>query len=435
MKYRSLILHTLCACLFLLGGGHAVAQSLQERMEGVARRLNLGAKRADSERPQPTTSVVSGVRGFYQCFERGCVYYSERTGLHAVSGPIFTEFVQRGAERGSAIPYGRLGFPTEELRECRVTPRSPGGVVLTFTQAFEGDALRIYSDNHATTWEVPHAPEILSVCREILTAAPPRESKISLPSQSGRFRVTLNGFTVNHDTYDHALGYDGQGDEVYILADVAHFNGAGNILSRGSLRTPIMGEVNGQGERIQAGRATDRGGLRTGNQFPSEEPWRRSGEPGERQPPMLLWQGTLKNDGTREGTTAVLIVPTIWERDELPEFVNGYKSNLDTRLPAYVRTLGSSAIGLGNMIDVAPPLGDYAVGTAINLASHDRPIGTSSNAASQWPTRLLWTYDIAEKASASTRDGLGTGIFRVRYQDSEDLGGDYTLYIQIERVP
>jgi hypothetical protein len=254
------------------------------------------------------------------------------------------------------------------------------------------------------------------------------------PPQSARFRVTLNGFTVNHDTYDHALGYDGQGDEVYIIADAVHFNGAGSVLARRNLQTPIMGEANGQGERIQAGHATDRGGLRTGNSFPPTEPWRQSGDLSERQLPLLLWEGMLQRDGTGAGTTAVLIVPTIWERDELPEFVNTYKSNLDARLAGYLRTLSASDASLEHLIAGAAPFGDFIVGTPINLASHDRPIGTST-AANPWPKRLLLTYDIAQQAATSTRDGLGTGIFRVRYQDSEDLGGDYTLYIQIERLP
>ena len=430
MKYRSLILLTLCACLFLLGGGRAVAQSLQERLEEVARRLNLGAKRADTVRLQPTTSRT-GLRGHYQCFERGCVYYSERTGLHAVSGRTFTTYAREGAERW-------FGFPSGEELDCRArTPPSAPIYSHFIFQGFENSALIVYDNDAVTRVNGSHAPPDPEYydCRASSVAAPARESKISLPAKSGRFRVTLNGFTVNHDTYDHALGYDGQGDEVYILADVAHFDGSGNILSRRSLRTPIMGEANGQGERIRAGRATDRGGLRTGNQFPSEEPWRRSGEPGARQPPLLLWEGTLKNDGSREGTTAVLIVPTLWERDELPEFVDTYKRNLDSRLPAYVRTLGASSISLSELMGAATPLGDYAVGTAINPASHDRAIGTASSAAPPWPKRLLLTYDIARQAAASARDGLGTGIFRVRYQDSEDLGGDYTLYLQIERLP
>jgi hypothetical protein len=424
MKYRSLILRSLCACMFLFGAGHTLAQDApQEQMEALARRLDLGAKRADSQRPQPTTSGVSGARGFYQCFTRGCVYYSKQTGLHAVTGSIFDEYVRAGTERGSL-----LGFPTEGVRQCPYNPNGPWESESRY-QVFEGRVLQSHQGSwYVNYWPLPLPPQVARTCPVMLTAAPPRESKISLPSKSGRFRVTLNGFTVNHDTYDHALGYDGQGDEVYIIVDAVDFNGAGAILSRRNLQTPIMGEANGQGDRIQAGRATDRGGLRTGNQFPTNEPWRRAGALMERQPPMLLWEGTLTNDGMREGTTAALIVPTIWERDELPQFVETYRSNLDTRLAGYVRTLNASDLSLGNLIGGASPLGDYEVGTGINLASHDRP-------PSVWPKRLLLTYDIAQQAASSTRDGLGTGIFRVRYQDSEDLGGDYTLYIQVERIP
>ena len=409
----------------MFGAGHALDQDApKERMEALARRLNLGAKRADTPSPQPTTSAKSGVRGFYQCYERGCVYYSEQTGLHAVSGEIFTQYAEGGAERAPMV-----GFPTEGVRQC------PEGYSVSMAQAFEGSALaRLPTGRPMLLSRL--SSDLISRCPVLQTTLPPihTQSESTLLRRSGRFRVTLNGFTVNHDTYDHALGYDGQGDEVYIISDAVDFNGAGAILSRRNLQTPIMGETNGQGERIQAGRATDRGGLRSGNQFPTNEPWRRAGALMERQLPMVLWTGTLtKNAG--EDSTAALIVPTIWERDELPVFVETYKSNLDTRLADYVRTLNAHDGSLSNLIGAADPLGDYVVGTGINLASHDRAIGYSSNNSSVWPKRLLLTYDIAQQAATSTRDGLGTGIFRVRYQDSEDLGGDYTLYIQVERMP
>ena len=459
MRYQLSNLLALCACVLLLSMANASAQVIrpgdaarvgqppQARMEELARALNLGAKRADSERPQTTTSGYGdGLRGYYQCFERGCVYYSSATDVHAVSGAIFYRYIADGAERRA------LGFPISDERVCTLG----GGFRF---QVFEGGRI-VFNNTMGNTVVHPNPSSVGEAgdCREELraitttttqdriatpsqvSAVPvgPNEAKIipgkPAPIESGRFRVTLNGFTVNHDTYDHALGYDGQGDEVYIIADIVNFNGSGSILSRRNLPTPIMGEANGQGERIQAGRATDRGGLRTGNHFPTSEPWRRSNELSERQPPMLLWEGMLKRDGTGAGTTAVLIVPTIWERDELTQIVDTYRSNLDARLAGYVRTLSASDTSLDHLIGGAALLGDYEVGTPINLASHDRPIGTSTT-ANPWPKRLLLTYDIAQQAAASTRDGLGTGIFRVRYQDSEDLGGDYTLYIQIERIP
>jgi hypothetical protein len=453
-----MILQGLCVCVLLLGAAHLasaqvirpgdasrVGQPPQARMEALALSLNLGARRSDSERPQATTSGHGdGLRGFYQCFERGCVYYSAETDVRAVSGAIFYRYIADGAERRA------LGFPIADERVCTLN----GGFRF---QVFEGGRIvfnnakgnTIVHRNPSTIGDEGDCQEklmsVATVTQETIANQPakkvsaplkPNEATIiPAPPQSARFRVTLNGFTVNHDTYDHALGYDGQGDEVYIIADVVNFNSAGDILARRNLQTPIMGEANGQGERIQAGRATDRGGLRTGNQFPPNEPWRRSNELSERQPPMLLWEGTLTTWGTREDTASLLIVPTIWERDELPQFVDAYRSNLDGRLTSYVRTLAAFNANLDNFIGGAAQLGDWEVGTPINFASHDRPIGMSSTTSAIWPKRMLLTYATAQQAATSTRDGLGTGIFRVRYQDSEDLGGDYTLYIQIERLP
>ena len=461
MSYRLMIPQIFCACMLLLAAAHIssaqppirpgdamrAGQPPQERMEALARSLNLGAKRADSERPQATTSGYGdGLRGFYQCFERGCVFYTAETDVRAVSGAIFYRYIADGAERRT------LGFPISDERVCTLN----GGFRF---QVFEGG--RIVFNNtmgNTASYPIPSTIGDAGDCREELRVVTRTEASLPVrrepavavplkpkeagfipgkpaPIESARFRVTLNGFTVNHDTYDHALGYDGQGDEVYIIADAVAFNGAGSVLERRNLQTPIMGEANGQGERIQAGRATDRGGLRTGNPFPTNEPWRYGGGLSERQLPLLLCEGMLKRDGTAAGTTAVLIVPTIWERDELPQFVDTYRTNLDARLAGYVRTLSASATSLDHLIGGAAVLGDYEVGTPLNFASHDRPIGMSSNTTPVWPKRLLLTYDIAQQAAASTRDGLGTGIFRVRYQDSEDLGGDYTLYVQIERLP
>jgi len=45
----------------------------------------------------------------------------------------------------------------------------------------------------------------------------------SSPKQA-KFRVTLNGFAVNQETWDHALEVDGKRDEVYIRYDTRLIN-------------------------------------------------------------------------------------------------------------------------------------------------------------------------------------------------------------------
>src|SRR3954471_19180265 len=115
---------------------------------------------------------------------------------------------------------------------------------------------------------------------------------------AGRFRVTLTGFTVNRQSDDNILESDGKGDEVYIIAELAQydsyweygrrpglsqdhilinlggnngFHGRGNLTLRRSLTSVVMGDVNNQNNppRIQAGSASNLGGLRTGDRFPA----------------------------------------------------------------------------------------------------------------------------------------------------------------------
>src|SRR5687768_10002666 len=74
---------------------------------------------------------------------------------------------------------------------------------------------------------------------------------------SAKFRVVLNGFTVNSETWDHILEPDGKGDEVYLLAEVRCLNAAGVITQSSSPRSKIFGDINGQNGRIQAGSRSD----------------------------------------------------------------------------------------------------------------------------------------------------------------------------------
>ncbi len=151
---------------------------------------------------------------------------------------------------------------------------------------------------------------------------------------TGRFRVTLTGLTVNRQTDDNVLETDGKGDEVFVLAEVAQYDrytqdgplagvatrldytnnlhGGGNVTLRRSLVSVLIGDVNNQNNppRIQAGSASSRGGLRTGDRFPTNEPWIMRGEPTTDRPPMLLWEGELRRD-----RDLVIIVPTVWEWD------------------------------------------------------------------------------------------------------------------------
>ncbi len=267
-----------------------------------------------------------------------------------------------------------------------------------------------------------------------------KQSAVVKDDDVGRFRVTLTGFTVNHQTDDNILETDGKGDEVFILAEVAQYDrytqdfpntvstggirlgytdslhGGGNVTLRRSLVSVLMGDINNQNNptRIQAGYASALGGLRTGDRFPTNEPWMLVSEPTADRPPMLLWEGEL-----HRGRDLVIIVPTIWEwdggnqpmRTQFTQEINTYfsyttRSN-QNRGFVWSELTGVDAFGAG-----------------------DRPIGML--ARSPWaPEALSLNFDTAQRAAISSLANIGTGVFELHYLAR---GEDYSLYVKIEHL-
>src|SRR2546430_14649920 len=98
--------------------------------------------------------------------------------------------------------------------------------------------------------------------------------------ERGRFRVTLTGFVVNHETFDDALQRDGTGDEVFALVNSAEIWSSNRIFGALQNRqTLIYGDTSShqtiffpslehRGYRVQAGSAGRTGGFRTGDRYP-----------------------------------------------------------------------------------------------------------------------------------------------------------------------
>jgi hypothetical protein len=273
-----------------------------------------------------------------------------------------------------------------------------------------------------------------------------KESKSVWPldlrlDNSGQFRVTLTGFTVNRQSDDNILESDGKGDEVYIIAELAEFDsyyeygrrpglsqdsvqvslganngfhGRGNLTLRQSLTSVLMGDINFQHDppRIRAGSASNVGGLRTSDRFPTNEPWNMTRAPLSGQPPMLLWEGEL-----RSGQNLVMIIPTIWEwdggnpqlRSQFTQDVNHYFTESTYRDNGFVYRdfVGGDIAGAG-----------------------DRPIGMLGIFA--WvPQGLTLNFDTALRAATSSPSRIGTGMIEIRYSAATE---DYSLYFKVERL-
>ena len=263
----------------------------------------------------------------------------------------------------------------------------------------------------------------------------PKAIKRALHRDAGRFRVTLTGFTVNKQSSDNILESDGKGDEVYFVVDSARYDGYsdrggpilvfasvngretlranGNLTERKSLQSVVLGDVNFQNDppRIRAGSASQVGGLRTGDRYPTNEPWNVSGALRTDRLPMLLWEGELTAD-----RDLVVLIPTIWEWDggnaEMRALytndINRYLTTSDASIWDHLR--GQDLFGAG-----------------------DRPIGLVQNYNGWVPAGLFLTYATAQHAASSSPSRYGTGVVELRYGYLEKE--DYSIYLKIERLP
>jgi hypothetical protein len=410
-------------------------QPPQERMEPLARKLNLGARRADSASPQPTQSGHGEkAAGYYQCFERGCVYYGAGAGVHAVTGAIFEKFVAEGYERGP------LGFPVSDERQCVPPPPSrnwgtPRAYVPSASyQDFEGGSIVVAgAEAGGFATRLPTRVGDAGVCD---APPPPRE-----PASSGRFRITINGFACRRPTYDDATQRDGADDEVYLTAFVKLYDRETSRNQPGA-RSLVLGDANGFPDRVRAGSGSSifggNGGFREGDTFPAGgRPWERSATPGGDRPPLLVWEGELVR-----GEHALLILPTLWEWDTPYSLETPYVAAVaaawgDDQIEAAARRM--SQFDAGPRVTFGDRLADLFGGVRISKDSlgdpKSRPVGMIDRGDHYAfaPRALVFTYQSAARVASLSLNGA-PGVYRLDFDDDERLRGAYTLYIQVEQL-
>jgi hypothetical protein len=258
---------------------------------------------------------------------------------------------------------------------------------------------------------------------------------------TGHFRIVLTGFTVNHETWDHAFQIDGKRDEVYLSNIVRLIDRNAATLLSTERRSQVMGDANGFPGRVQAGSASARGGLQTGDSFPTADPWVIADPIALERPPMLVFEGDLEED-----RHAVTVTPTIWEYDGNVDLFNEWGKLLADNAPAVVGAAvnlinGPPAPGAnapGDFIKTNLEMGLpklFAIARNVIGNAGDRPIGTvqeNGNYTFSAQTIIL-NYGGADFVARSDF-GLGAGVLPVTYRDAGNLAGDYTLYFKVERV-
>src|SRR5215831_6030394 len=251
------------------------------------------------------------------------------------------------------------------------------------------------------------------------------------PTPSGVFRVTLNGFTVNTETDDDVLERDGKGDEIYVVGEVWVLNRDGNFTDRRTLRSRVIGDATDRPERQSGGSRQpgifggDVGGFRSGDSMPPREPWRRTREPYTDRIPTLLWEGTLT-----QGQNVAVILPSLWEWDsvdpgEIESFWPGYMSAWSLRTkPQLIENLNSGRTDARMTLQLR----------GVSTSGGNSPIlGQDQYYRGITGPVLALSYDSAIQALRTSPSDKGLGVFEFRYS-AYPLAGDYTVYLQVERV-
>ncbi len=340
--------------------------------------------------------------------------------------------------------------PTRRLR-LRTNDNAPGNGEGAFTARVR--VLRSYPDGDDDGVEdardncpaVPNPAQedadgdrIGDACDTVDGGTPP-------PPAEGNFRVTLNGFVVKQQTADHAFEVDGKGDEVYLRADTRLLAKNGATVAQDDYSSVVLGDTNGFPARAKAGSASTKGGLRTGDGFPTATPWVRSGALTNDPPKdgqQILPPLTAGNVKLVAGQNGYSVTPSVWEWDGGRSFFNNFvdaiaKNGADaSRIVSFIAGGDQSFEDrLQNALEKSLPALKGLIDGTVGVAQ-DRPVGMADSGQDFIfnSKSLLLNYDVADRISKTTFSH-GKGVLALEYQDSQRIGGGrYAVYLQVERL-
>lgn len=299
-------------------------------------------------------------------------------------------------------------------------------------------------------WQDMHAPhETVSGAGAVALRGVPDNSR-----GRGRFRVTVTGFTVNRETWDDILHNDGKHDEVFLASESAiihrNYRNRPHVEPRTVRDAVIIGDTNNLAGRRRGGRASDKGGFKTGDQHPLRAALDQlpAHHNSNGEPPFIAFEGEIV-----QGESAGLIMPTIWEWDPSTDVYDSYLDYMDAtfdRRSNFFNTAGPRVAviisaparsSLADYVVSASEIGHDAISSNVSIGTSpsgeaaSRPIGMiwSDNLYRFTPKVLVLTY---EAAIVATRNGPpgSFGVVRMNYRDDDRLKGDYTLFLVVERL-
>ena len=289
---------------------------------------------------------------------------------------------------------------------------------------------------------------------KVAVALPTSTTTVKAPTTTtplrARYRVVLTGGRVNNATVDNMLNTDGVRDEIFFTTDVQILDKTtGTIAPLVTLsdRSKTYGDAApAPTTRVKAGTAWFSGGLQACDQFPVEGPFNPKLSFIDRQLPLRLWEGELV-----QGQNAVIITPMLWEYDGTAfaqaitgwmNFAQAFTTKLaeSKAIDQLVAGTGSGIAGM--VIDIAPLVPQLVLGVVSNLGSDgDRQIGATieGDKVVYKPQPLVLNYDRIEQFLASDIQvgNAPKGYYPIAFREpmANKLEGDYTLYIQIQRMP
>jgi hypothetical protein len=249
--------------------------------------------------------------------------------------------------------------------------------------------------------------------------------------KKGRFQIVVCGWKCLRETTDHALQVDGKGDEVWVAARFQRPSDSNSTV----VRSKTMGDVNDKRGRVQAGSRSNKGGIRTGDQFPSKpfdkaNPVPATGWHADSHPtlPFVIWEGELV-----DGKPGVELELSIWEDDEggaklwedvlkvlSAPIVNDRLKNIEVH---------KSKDGSTSFVIDMSGIGDLM--QSIFGVAKDRPIGL--------PKAKSVTYSSAKQVVATPPTAeVPDGVVTIMFKDSEEPKhanqGEYVLWLQVKEV-
>jgi hypothetical protein len=259
---------------------------------------------------------------------------------------------------------------------------------------------------------------------------------LTATARRNRYRITVNGLRANAATNDDPIQHrDGKGDEIF----VAVFVGSDlSRIDRKIVRSRVYGDVNRFPDRIQAGSSSPYGGIGPGNVVPPTAgaalfPVSAMQD----RLPLLVWEGELW-----DGDRGLAVVPTVWEWDGDDKNYRMWSGWLmgdryDWR-DVMIREMKPEPI---RVYGIGPKLGPDTFGVYIDDSfGKDLPVGYSnigmiSFSSSARPSFSSRAFMMSRGSIERLLGSHPTVVLPINWRGSGGVGGDYDLFLQVERLP